>query len=167
MLLSFKIKLAIVIMLFCGLAITAYIVGCECDVVVSSTPPSVNTLSKKTSPIQRLGTLLNSPFQHQANIKSSKNETQKSKHPLLGRWIGPEGTYLEIVPHENDFQVLIQDLDTLRLFEGKANDVQITFERDGIKETIHASNGDDTGMKWLSGKLNCVTVSLGEGYCRD
>ena len=38
----------------------------------------------------------------------------------VGRWTGPEGTYLDIA-----------------------------------------------GTKWLAGKANCLTIMLGEGYCRD
>ncbi len=29
------------------------------------------------------------------------------------------------------------------------------------------TNGAETGMKWLSEKANCLTISPGEGYCRD
>jgi len=41
------------------------------------------------------------------------------------------------------------------------------FERDGLQESIRPTNGDETGMKWLAGKKNCLTVRPGEGYCRD
>ena len=43
----------------------------------------------------------------------------------------------------------------------------IAFERGGIKETIRAGSGADTGMKWLSEKKDCLVVKPGEGYCRD
>ena len=34
-------------------------------------------------------------------------------------------------------------------------------------ETITATDGEATGMKWLLDKQNCLTVRSGEGYCRD
>ena len=47
----------------------------------------------------------------------------------IGRWQGPEGTYLEVAGADGKFEI--------------------------------------TGMKWLAGKTDCLTVRLGEGYCRD
>jgi len=54
-----------------------------------------------------------------------------------------------------------------RKFAGAAAGDTIAFERDGAKESVHASDGNATGMKWLAGKSNCLTVRAGEGYCRD
>jgi hypothetical protein len=34
-------------------------------------------------------------------------------------------------------------------------------------ESIRATDGPATGMKWLSDKSNCLTIRSGEGYCRD
>ena len=61
----------------------------------------------------------------------------------------------------------MQNLDGPRQFEGRYADGAIEFERDGTKEVIRATNGAETGMKWLAGKKNCLTVRQGEGYCRD
>jgi hypothetical protein len=36
-----------------------------------------------------------------------------------------------------------------------------------VLETLEARNGDETGMKWLAGKTDCLTVKPGEGYCLD
>lgn len=84
-----------------------------------------------------------------------------------GKWNGPEGTYLELSGVNGSYMITIQNLDGPRTFQGVAVDNQIVFERDGIKESIHPTNGIETGMKWLSDKSNCLTVRLGEGYCRD
>jgi len=43
----------------------------------------------------------------------------------------------------------------------------VEFERDGIKESLRPTDGNTTGMKWLAGKADCLTVKTGEGYCRD
>jgi hypothetical protein len=65
------------------------------------------------------------------------------------------------------YEVTIQNLDGPRVFQGVAVGARIEFERDGRAEAVHATNGADTGMKWLADKTNCLTVRVGEGYCRD
>ena len=85
----------------------------------------------------------------------------------IGRWAGPEGTYLEISGGRGAYVVTIKDLDRSRSFQGTARDGRIAFERDGVPETLHATNGDGTGMKWLAGRSTCLTVKLGEGFCRE
>jgi hypothetical protein len=85
----------------------------------------------------------------------------------LGQWNGPEGTFLRLAGGSGDYLVKIQNLDGPRTFLGKAVGKEIQFERDGVQETLRPTNGDETGMKWLAGKTNCLTVRPGEGYCRD
>ena len=85
----------------------------------------------------------------------------------VGRWNGPEGTYLDIAGSKGVYQVTIKDLDAARSFEALADTGGIAFARDGAREIIRATNGDATGMKWLAGKKDCLTVKPGEGYCRD
>jgi hypothetical protein len=64
------------------------------------------------------------------------------------------------------YTVTIQNLDGPRTFQGRAIEGRVQFERDGLAETIHASDGAATGMKWLADKSDCLTVRTGEGYCR-
>ena len=85
----------------------------------------------------------------------------------LGRWTGPEGTYLELAGANGAYEVTIKDLDAARTFAGATAGDRIEFQRDGVAESIRATNGDATGMKWLAGKVNCLTIKPGEGYCRD
>ena len=85
----------------------------------------------------------------------------------LGRWTGPEGTYLELAGANGAYEVTIKDLDAARTFAGATAGDRIEFQRDGVAESIRATNGDATGMKWLAGKTNCLTIKRGEGYCRD
>lgn len=160
--LSFNIKLIIVLVLFVALSATAYIVGCKCDVIITD----MSNIAQTASPIKRLKKFIDGTVRDYATIQHI-NPTSTQQHRLLGRWIGPEGTYLEVVKQGKGYQVLIQDLDTLRIFDASAVGETMVFERDGTKEKIRATNGDDTGMKWLSGKSDCVTIILGEGYCRD
>jgi hypothetical protein len=85
----------------------------------------------------------------------------------IGRWTGVEGTYLEIAGGSGVYEITIKDLDAARTFKGSAVGDHIEFQRDGVQESLRATNGDGTGMKWLAGKTNCLTIKPGEGYCRD
>ena len=104
----------------------------------------------------------------QVNAASSPSTTYSpATDTWLGKWIGPEGTFLQLVGGNGKYDVTIQNLDGPRTFQGIAAGDQIEFERNGIKEHLRATNGAETGMKWLNGKSNCLTVRTGEGYCRD
>lgn len=85
----------------------------------------------------------------------------------VGQWTGPEGTFLRIEGGQGKYQITIRDLDASRIYTGMSDGTTIRFDRNGVKESIHATNGEQTGMKWLQGKTNCLTVREGEGYCRD
>ena len=85
----------------------------------------------------------------------------------IGKWNGPEGTFLQLVGGNGKYEVTVQNLDGPRTFQANAAGDRIEFERNGLKESVRATNGAETGMKWLSEKSNCLTVRAGEGYCRD
>lgn len=85
----------------------------------------------------------------------------------MGKWQGPEGTFLDLSQSGNGYNVSIQDLDTLKTYQGRAIAGRIEFTRNGKVEYIQAGNGQDTGMKWLADKQNCLVIQKGEGYCRD
>ena len=85
---------------------------------------------------------------------------------FVGKWTGPEGTWLDIQPQGNDYRVTISNLDGPRDFDGKAADGGIRITRDGQTFVIRPGNGESTGMKWLNGKKDCLVVAPGEGYCR-
>ena len=86
---------------------------------------------------------------------------------LMGRWNGPEGSFLLLGGANGKYAVTIRNLDGPRTFEGSGTGEAIVFERDGKVESIRASDGAATGMKWLADKNDCVTITPGEGYCRD
>jgi heat shock protein HslJ len=85
----------------------------------------------------------------------------------LGRWDGPEGTYLRLTKHGNQYAVEISDLDGPKTFEGVRDGNRIRFTRDGKTEFISAGDGQASGMKWLADKKNCLLTKPGEGWCRD
>ena len=85
----------------------------------------------------------------------------------VGRWNGPEGTYLDVAGGNGRYEITVKDLDRARTFPGSTVGDHVEFQRDGTNESLRPTNGNDTGMKWLAGKTNCLTIKLGEGYCRD
>lgn len=84
----------------------------------------------------------------------------------IGRWHGPEGTYLEIAKNADQYQITISNLDGPRSFRAVADGRRLVFERDGVRESINVGTGTETGMKWLFDKNNCLIVKTGEGYCQ-
>ena len=85
----------------------------------------------------------------------------------IGQWDGPEGTSLVIGGGDGAYELVISNLDGPRRFPARAEGERILFTRDGVDESLRATNGVDTGMKWLGEKTQCLTVRSGEGYCRD
>jgi len=101
------------------------------------------------------------------DANSTSVDLEFSTDKWLGQWNGPEGTFLRLEGGEGRYQVIIQDLDGPKTFEGRATEDRIQFERNGATESIRATNGAETGMKWLADKSNCLTIRAGEGFCRD
>jgi hypothetical protein len=85
---------------------------------------------------------------------------------MMGKWFGPEGTYLEVQQTGESYLVTIQNLDSTAYYPSKVTSKGISFTRDNVRETIKHGTGADTGMKWLADKKDCLIVKTGEGYCR-
>ncbi len=88
---------------------------------------------------------------------------------LAGRWTGPEGTWLEVFPASDTlFNLTFHNMDNaITQVAGRPVGAQVVFDRNGKTDTLQLATGDQTGMKWLAGKANCVRVTTGEGYCKD
>jgi hypothetical protein len=101
----------------------------------------------------------------------SADATNSFFQTWLGKWDGPEGTYLILsrAPSTNydKYLVEIRDLDGSKTFEGVSSGDRILFTRNGNPESIHAGNGEQAGMKWLLDKKHCLVIKQGEGFCRD
>ena len=85
----------------------------------------------------------------------------------LGKWIGPEGTFLVLSKNGDKYVVEIQALDGPATYDGIPAGDRIEFQRNGKTESIHAGDGQETGMKWLLDKKNCLIIKTGEGFCRS
>jgi hypothetical protein len=90
-----------------------------------------------------------------------------SAQAWLGRWTGSEGSYLDIVRRGDAYEVTLNNLDGPRTYAATADADRLSFERDGVREAIRATDGAGTGMKWLDGKTRCLVVKPGEGFCRE
>jgi len=101
-----------------------------------------------------------------SEVASSSTASAIDAIAFVGRWTGPEGTWLDIKPNGEAYRVTVSNLDGPRDFDGTADDGGIRFVRDGQTFVIRPGNGDDTGMKWLAGKKDCLVVAPSEGYCR-
>jgi hypothetical protein len=111
----------------------------------------------------------------QAQPRENSAQTMPTEQPQgttalpdqwLGRWTGPEGTFIELSKNGNKYVVKINSLDGPATYEGIAVGDRIEFQRDGKTESIHAGNGEDTGMKWLLDEKNCLVIKKSEGFCR-
>jgi len=101
------------------------------------------------------------------DVATGPNDAAIPTDKWLGQWNGPEGTFLRLEGGKGKYKITIQDLDAARIYQGNSAGDQIHFDRNGVTESIHATNGVGTGMKWLSEKSDCLTIRTGEGYCRD
>ena len=102
-----------------------------------------------------------------AGLRYNANATTNDPDKWLGKWIGPEGTYLLISKNGDKYTIEIHSLDGPATYEGTSADDHIEFQRDGKTQAIRAGSGEETGMKWLLDKKNCLIIRTGEGFCRD
>lgn len=96
-------------------------------------------------------------------------DTAHTEADYLGRWTGVEGMYLVVASKPGGGVTLEMqwDLDHRGTFDGSVSAEGLRFMRDGIAESAVHTTGDATGLKYLAGKQDCLTVKAGEGYCRD
>ncbi|WP_206366464.1 hypothetical protein [Sphingomonas gei] len=91
------------------------------------------------------------------------------RNAWIGRWIGVEGTYLVIAKGDGPGRYKLEmqyTLDDKGSFEGTGRDAGIAFRRPDGAQVLRATDGVATGLKYLAGKKDCLTVKPGEGYCR-
>lgn len=88
----------------------------------------------------------------------------------LGKWVGPEGLVLEVTAKPGGGVAINNQwtLDDKGKFEGSITAEGLRWMRGTTPVSAVLTSGDATGMKWLAGKKNCLTVAAGsEAYCRD
>jgi hypothetical protein len=86
----------------------------------------------------------------------------------VGKWVGVEGLALDIAKADRPgtYRLRVSLMDGTNDYAGRADGNSIRFTRDGKEETIRATNGAGTGLKWLAEKQDCLVIKPGEGFCR-
>jgi len=72
-----------------------------------------------------------------------------------------------ISKNADKYTIEIHSLDGAATYKGTSASDHIEFQRDGKTQSIRAGSGEETGMKWLLDKKNCLIIRTGEGFCRD
>ncbi|UZK68697.1 hypothetical protein OKW76_11665 [Sphingomonas sp. S1-29] len=88
----------------------------------------------------------------------------------VGQWRGVEGLNLDIARGDlpGHYRLTMQyTLDDSGSFDGTATEDGIAFTRPDGPQLLRATDGAATGLKYLDGKTDCLTVKDAEGYCRD
>ena len=101
------------------------------------------------------------------SLSACKDKADFPHAAWMGKWTGPEGTYMDLSRRDDGYAVVITNLDGPITFEGHTTPLGIGFEREGKMELIKAGDGAATGMKWLADKKDCLVINSGEGFCRD
>ncbi|MES2337327.1 MAG: hypothetical protein V4537_04435 [Pseudomonadota bacterium] len=109
------------------------------------------------------------PVANDTQATPAETGAAKVEADYLGRWSGVEGMYLEVTakPAGGVTMAMQWDLDNKGTFDGSVTAEGLRFMRGGVAETAVHTDGDATGLKYLAGKKDCLTVKPGEGYCRD
>lgn len=105
--------------------------------------------------------------------KAEKAAEAPNRDAWIGKWIGVEGLVLTIEKDPagpgryrltNTYSL---DPGATGVFAGVASEDGINFTRPDGAKVLRATDGAATGLKYLEGKKDCLTVTIGEGYCRD
>ncbi|MGV7120640.1 hypothetical protein [Sphingopyxis sp. 550A] len=142
-------------MILVGAAALALLTGCEkaeapAPAQTSTTEVPVETVPDETAP----------------------DDSATASHRFAswaGKWTGVEGMYATITTAEpGKYKLEMQsDLDTKGSYDGEDSEHGIKFKRGSEDLSLRRGSGDETGLKYLAGKKDCLIVKPGEGYCRD
>lgn len=89
-----------------------------------------------------------------------------------GLWIGVEGLFVFVsvgAPGEYTLEMMgkTDDMKDNITILGRDAEGGIEFERDGKTLLLRSAAGQETGLKWLEDKKQCLMVAESEGFCRD
>lgn len=105
--------------------------------------------------------------------KAEKAAEAPSRDGWIGKWVGVEGLVLTIEKDPSGpgryrlINTYSLDEGATGTFAGVATQEGIALTRPDGAKMLRATDGAATGLKYLDGKKDCLTVSVGEGYCRD
>jgi len=105
--------------------------------------------------------------------KAEKAAQAPDRDGWIGKWVGVEGLVLTIEKDTSGpgryrmINTYSLDPGATGTFAGVASEDGINFTRPDGAKVARATDGAATGLKYLDGKKDCLTVATGEGYCRD
>ncbi|RJF90899.1 hypothetical protein [Sphingomonas cavernae] len=87
----------------------------------------------------------------------------------VGKWVGVEGLALDVAKADapGSYTLKVTLLDGTSTYTGAGAGEVIRFTRDGKEATLRRATGDETGLKYLAGKKDCLMIQPSEGFCRD
>lgn len=131
-------------------------------------------IAEVPAPAETSTTVVTTPVEstsatNEADTNPASADMAKQQTDYLGRWTGVEGMYLAVVANPGGGVTLDMqwDLDNKGMFDGSVTAEGLRFMRNDVAEIAVHTDGDATGLKYLAGKQDCLTVKPGEGYCRD
>jgi hypothetical protein len=85
-----------------------------------------------------------------------------------GRWNGVEGMYVDITPlGGGKYRLEMQHgVDAAAIYVGQDDEQGIRFTRNQTPLMIISGPGDESDLRYLKGKKDCLIVKQYEGYCR-
>lgn len=149
------------------LAATAALAGCGNPPPAAETDNQVGSMGAPAADVAPNQAL---PAPVPADNATSPVEQAMVEADYVGKWTGPEGLVMEVKPKTGGGVTIANQwtLDDKGSFDGSVTAEGLRFIRNGEAVTATPSDGAATGMKWLAGKKDCLTVKAGsEGYCRD
>lgn len=124
--------------------------------------------------MMRLSPLLLSAALLSSCANAADDASPPPQDAFMGTWIGVEGLYLTVDPNPvrgpDSYRLTMQygtDAADTATVIATLEDKALRFQRDGRDLALRRGTGDETGLKWLADKRDCLVVEPGEGYCRD
>lgn len=145
-------------MIFAGAAALVLLAGCEKAEAPAPTPADTTTTEVPDETVPPETAAAGDPATAPHRFAS-----------WAGKWTGVEGMYATITTAApGKYKLEMQsDLDTKGTYDGEDSEHGIKFKRGTEVLSLRRGNGDETGLKYLAGKKECLIVKDGEGYCRD
>lgn len=159
-----------------GVAIVAVLVVAGCNPDREATREMSNVIADATNgAVHNTGVANDSvavaeaPATNAAVVPAATPMTDR----FVGRWTGVEGLYLDVATDAakgpGHYKLTMQyglDETDKGTFDGVFRDGAIRFTRPDGEQALRPTDGAATGLRYLDGKADCLTVKEGEGYCR-
>lgn len=105
-------------------------------------------------------------------IRYTKRLNIDKTDSLLGRWMGVEGSFVDIIPKQDDYVVTLAYWDPVlqsmqyERHEAYASAAGISYKKNKVEHSIALTDGNGSGMKWLENAKLCIKITPGDGYCK-